>query len=275
LTLFPILEILVVVETDQPNTQSPHQELIPVTVKLSEPPNQRNEGKIRLIALGFCGILLISAIASVTYFLGLRQGTNASDTIPSPSLSQRACTEEAKICPDGSAVGRTGPNCEFAACPGTNNSIVDDTRLFWTTYEDEQVGYTLQYPKNIFIRLHCPGEGLLLTHRDQEQNRAQDVIEMPTCARDGRYPIEIQQLTQAPIPWKDNEFYTATEEIVTIAGKQTTKHTIKLVKQPEGPSFIYWQFVDIPSGSDIIRINLSSEELEAPFEEILKTFTLR
>lgn len=28
-----------------------------------------------------------------------------------------ACTEEAKICPDGSAVGRTGPNCEFAECP--------------------------------------------------------------------------------------------------------------------------------------------------------------
>ncbi|MFA5131215.1 MAG: GerMN domain-containing protein [Patescibacteria group bacterium] len=28
-----------------------------------------------------------------------------------------ACTMEAKICPDGSAVGRSGPNCEFAPCP--------------------------------------------------------------------------------------------------------------------------------------------------------------
>ena len=28
-----------------------------------------------------------------------------------------ACTMEAKLCPDGSAVGRTGPNCEFAECP--------------------------------------------------------------------------------------------------------------------------------------------------------------
>ena len=27
-----------------------------------------------------------------------------------------ACTSEAKICPDGSAVGRSGPNCEFAPC---------------------------------------------------------------------------------------------------------------------------------------------------------------
>lgn len=30
---------------------------------------------------------------------------------------QVACTEEAKLCPDGSYVGRTGPNCEFTACP--------------------------------------------------------------------------------------------------------------------------------------------------------------
>ncbi|MBW2965051.1 DUF333 domain-containing protein [Candidatus Woesearchaeota archaeon] len=30
---------------------------------------------------------------------------------------QVACTEEAKMCPDGSAVGRTGPDCEFAPCP--------------------------------------------------------------------------------------------------------------------------------------------------------------
>lgn len=28
-----------------------------------------------------------------------------------------ACTMEAKACPDGSYVSRTGPNCEFAPCP--------------------------------------------------------------------------------------------------------------------------------------------------------------
>lgn len=32
-----------------------------------------------------------------------------------------ACTAEAKLCPDGSAVGRTGPNCEFAECPSTGS----------------------------------------------------------------------------------------------------------------------------------------------------------
>lgn len=32
----------------------------------------------------------------------------------------QACPEDGKICPDGSYVGRTGPNCEFAPCPGEN-----------------------------------------------------------------------------------------------------------------------------------------------------------
>ncbi len=29
-----------------------------------------------------------------------------------------ACTMDARLCPDGSYVGRTGPNCEFKPCPG-------------------------------------------------------------------------------------------------------------------------------------------------------------
>ena len=29
----------------------------------------------------------------------------------------RACTAEARMCPDGSYVGRAGPNCEFSPCP--------------------------------------------------------------------------------------------------------------------------------------------------------------
>lgn len=31
----------------------------------------------------------------------------------------QVCTRDAKQCPDGSYVGRTGPNCEFTVCPKT------------------------------------------------------------------------------------------------------------------------------------------------------------
>jgi hypothetical protein len=36
-----------------------------------------------------------------------------------------ACTEEAKICPDGSAVGRIPPDCEFAECPEVPEDITE------------------------------------------------------------------------------------------------------------------------------------------------------
>lgn len=29
-----------------------------------------------------------------------------------------ACPMDARLCPDGTAVGRSGPDCSFAPCPG-------------------------------------------------------------------------------------------------------------------------------------------------------------
>lgn len=34
-----------------------------------------------------------------------------------PKINTVGCTLEAKICSDGSSVGRTGPKCEFSPCP--------------------------------------------------------------------------------------------------------------------------------------------------------------
>jgi hypothetical protein len=63
-----------------------------------------------------------------------------------------ACTMEAKICPDGSSVGRSGPNCEFAECP----EVVDQT-AGWKTF-DSGDGFEFKYPViNSFITFNEPG----------------------------------------------------------------------------------------------------------------------
>lgn len=59
------------------------------------------------------GILVSVLIAGGIYYFAV--GKNA---LPAPFKNNpKACTEEAKQCPDGSYVGREGPNCEFKACP--------------------------------------------------------------------------------------------------------------------------------------------------------------
>jgi hypothetical protein len=48
-------------------------------------------------------------------------GQPAPDPQPlvvNPADSAVACTMDAQICPDGSAVGRVAPDCQFAPCPG-------------------------------------------------------------------------------------------------------------------------------------------------------------
>lgn len=54
------------------------------------------------------GIILLAAIGA---FFVIQSNRNSGGV---------ACTMDAKICPDGSAVGRQGPNCEFAPCPVQN-----------------------------------------------------------------------------------------------------------------------------------------------------------
>ena len=55
------------------------------------------------------------------------------------------CTEEAKICPDGSVVGRTEPDCEFAVCPIGNqlekaitDYLLTQSQFSWETKANSQ-----------------------------------------------------------------------------------------------------------------------------------------
>lgn len=45
------------------------------------------------------------------------EATSSASPKASSSAIPKACTMEAKICPDGRSVGRVFPNCEFAPCP--------------------------------------------------------------------------------------------------------------------------------------------------------------
>lgn len=71
------------------------------------------------------------------------QPNNSASTTETEDTEPVMCTMEAKLCPDGSYVGRSGPKCEFAACP------VDNSTQGWKTYTDSKTGLSFQYPEKL------------------------------------------------------------------------------------------------------------------------------
>lgn len=100
------------------------------------------------------GILLMALGGIAGYYFG----TNKPQAPDGNTPEGVACTMEAKLCPDGSAVGRMPPTCEFAPCPtpeaGTLTPLPPVTRRSvptieiyssWETIEDTG-GFAIKHP---------------------------------------------------------------------------------------------------------------------------------
>jgi len=115
-----------------------------------QPPVANNYQKpLSLTFLILCGLLLATITGVGGYYLGIQSSKNTIqssnkfvEASPIPSSSAVACTMEAKVCPNGSSVGRIGPNCEFAKCP---NEINSDS---WVTLN--QVGFNIKHPSSFY-----------------------------------------------------------------------------------------------------------------------------
>ncbi len=72
------------------------------------------------IKTGLGVIIILILVTTIGVFVW-----QARKKIESPiQPKEQQCTMEAKVCPDGNAVSRTGPNCEFAPCPGEKSTQI-------------------------------------------------------------------------------------------------------------------------------------------------------
>ncbi|KKS26228.1 MAG: hypothetical protein UU87_C0003G0148 [Parcubacteria group bacterium GW2011_GWA2_42_11] len=90
-------------------------------------------------------LLVLSIVLGILF---LAAGTVSAYYWFVQNYTQKACTMEAKICPDGSSVGRTGANCEFAACPSVSPQKITDIDCGAAEkYLDKDLGIAFCYPK--------------------------------------------------------------------------------------------------------------------------------
>lgn len=112
------------------------------------------------------GIVCLGAVAA--YF--------SMDSAPTSDPELIACTLEAKQCPDGSFVGRQGPQCEFTACPPAGVDL-NQTITF---------GDTTITPLSIVEDSRCPVDAqciwagtfvseVKITNSDQEETRQMSI----------------------------------------------------------------------------------------------------
>lgn len=110
-------------------------------------------------------LLLALALASI-----LLAGCTQSGSTDTP-VQPVACTEDAKICPDGSAVGRVGPDCEFAACPAAESTFRE---------------YKSQSPEQCQVmRFTCDGDEFFGDDTGCGCVRPHQNAAVTTCATDG------------------------------------------------------------------------------------------
>lgn len=120
----------------------------------------------------FVILLAVLGIAGFLYRATLEGPTHATN------MDATACPLDAKVCPDGSSVGRSGPSCQFAACALPNvempeasiafalpagyradeNAYGADTSLLGAFIKDSLVGSSTQ-PDTIIVKRYSVPEG--------------------------------------------------------------------------------------------------------------------
>lgn len=123
------------VPTPQPQV-SPEPQL--AQAQASTPPQPPDAPAKKNPVLWIAIVLFILALLAGGVYVALNKGL---------LTKQKACTQDAKVCPDGTSVGRVGPKCEFAPCP--TPTATPDPTAGWQTYLNNEIGFSIKYPSDL------------------------------------------------------------------------------------------------------------------------------
>lgn len=90
----------------------------------------------------YLAMVVFIALPIVGFLLGMRYQEMMD--LANKQKTASSCTEDAKICPDGSYVGRQLPTCDFAPCP----NVSTDPTANWKTYTNTKYEFEFKYPQD-------------------------------------------------------------------------------------------------------------------------------
>jgi len=148
---------------------NPPQSVEPIP-QASPPPIPQVEIKKPINPLIFIilAVLLLTFGGTAMYFLTTKQSH--------PSTTS-ACTIEAKLCPDGTSVGRSGPNCEFVPCPSPKpiQSVTPVSASPTATFSAPLSPLTSTYKNDIYhFSIQLPNDWMIATNTATLQ--ADDIV---------------------------------------------------------------------------------------------------
>ena len=85
---------------------------------------EEGAGNMKPLKITMIVLVALTTLMSI-FVVGYYYGKNYNNP-NAPIDGGVVCTQEAKICPDGSAVGRSGPKCEFSDCPEGPPAVIPE-----------------------------------------------------------------------------------------------------------------------------------------------------
>jgi hypothetical protein len=187
----------------------------------------------------FAGIVLIVLIGVGGFFY-----RNVKEK-PGMVAQQPACTLEAKLCPDGTSVGRQGPSCAFAVCPPPNVDMAEASVAFVlpTGYTQIERGAAMQETLRIFQKPatseNAPHLITIKRYPIPEGKTAQEVM------------LENTRFQPSDMPAEDMSDY----KIVVLNGKTFYGVVIERFEGQVESSYF------LPRTSDVLRFDLLERDV--------------
>lgn len=164
-------------------------------------------------------------ISILTAVIVIGGGFFIFQSLQSRTINPVACTMEAKQCPDGSYVGRTGPKCEFSACPSGTTKL----------------GFVYQNASADLIQVELPYPDAVVGREFSVLGRARGTwffeASFPVVLLDKDGRVLAQGVAQAQKDWMTTEFVPFKADLKVTDSNYIGKGTLILKKDnPSGDS---------------------------------------